>query len=150
MIITIGINQIPECQDTNDLGTLLSSKDHQTFKHLLKYVDVCNNMQYYRNGFKKHAKSPCIPFFPLILKDVTFHTDGNPTFLDQNKLVNFTKFRSLAQLTHSVLSYTLEHYHFAGDLEYFPFFPSSSLEKSAGPLDQVAEKIESRIRECTL
>ncbi|KAI8881072.1 ras GEF [Backusella circina FSU 941] len=157
MIITIGINQIPEIQDTSNLESILPSKEYQTFKHLLKYLDVCNNMQYYRTAFKKNTKTPCVPFFPLILKDFTFLVDGNPTFLlqqqDNNtKSVNFSKFRSMIQLTHTVLNYTAENYYFAADLEYFPFFPlssSSSLEKSAGPLDQVADMIESRIRNCT-
>ena len=111
-------------------------------------------MGYYRNAFKKSAKAPCIPFFPIILKDLTFLMDGNAT-KKSDGLINFTKFRVLVQSIHTILNYTTENYYFASELDHFPFFPNTSCEASSSLslplsfslLDQVASIMESQINQ---
>lgn len=137
-------------------SSLLPNRDILTFKSLLKYLNVCNNMSYYRNAFKKSAKAPCIPFFPIILKDLTFLMDGNAT-KKSDGLINFTKFRVLVQSIHTILNYTMENYYFASELDHFPFFPnassstslssSSSVPSSCSLLDQVASILETQINQ---
>jgi hypothetical protein len=111
-------------------------------------------MSYYRQAFKKAAKAPCIPFFPIVLKDLTFLMDGNAT-INVDGLVNFTKFRILVQSIHNVLNYTIENYYFASELEYFPFFPqqpvySPQLHSNGNTLDQVAATLEAQIQSCSI
>ncbi|KAI8085828.1 ras guanine nucleotide exchange factor domain-containing protein [Gilbertella persicaria] len=103
MVITMGLTQLEEFNIV-------------TFKNLFKYLNVCNNMSYYRHAFRKAAKSPCIPFFPIVLKDLTFFIEGNAT-KKPDGLINFLKFRVLSQLIHDILSYTMEDYHFVSSLD---------------------------------
>ncbi|GAN01562.1 hypothetical protein MAM1_0009d00995 [Mucor ambiguus] len=177
MVITMGLTQLQEfkgggCSSSGGNGSngtfggteeswqsssLLPNRDIITFKSLLKYLNVCNNMSYYRNAFKKSAKAPCIPFFPIILKDLTFLMDGNAT-KKSDGLINFTKFRVLVQSIHAILNYTTENYYFASELDHFPFFPNtsssnsslssaSSLPSSSSMLDQVASIMEAQINQ---
>ncbi|KAK4509268.1 uncharacterized protein ATC70_007618 [Mucor velutinosus] len=177
MVITMGLTQLQEFKGGGSGGnggssssgthggteeswqpsSLLPNRDIITFKSLLKYLNVCNNMSYYRNAFKKSAKAPCIPFFPIILKDLTFLMDGNAT-KKSDGLINFTKFRVLVQSIHTILNYTMENYYFASELDHFPFFPNtssssaslssaSSLPLSSPLLDQVASIMETQINQ---
>ncbi|KAI8076161.1 ras guanine nucleotide exchange factor domain-containing protein [Thamnidium elegans] len=152
MVLTMGLTQLQEFRDNSwQQVSLLSSRDITTLKQLLKYLNVCNNMSYYRTSFKKASKAPCIPFFPIVLKDLTFLMDGNAT-INMDGLVNFTKFRILVQSIHNVLNYTIENYYFASELEYFPFFPNQPMipiEKQSH-LDQVAATLESQIKDCSV
>lgn len=143
-------------EDSWQSSSLLPNRDILTFKSLLKYLNVCNNMGYYRSAFKKSAKAPCIPFFPIILKDLTFLMDGNAT-KKSDGLINFTKFRVLVQSIHTILNYTTENYYFASELDHFPFFPNTNCEASSSSslslpssfslLDQVASIMESQINQ---
>ncbi|CEP18049.1 hypothetical protein [Parasitella parasitica] len=179
MVITMGLTQLQElkggsCSNSSsggsgnngngsgtnggaDDGRQLPNRDILTFKSLLKYLNVCNNMSYYRTAFKKSAKAPCIPFFPIVLKDLTFLIDGNPT-KKPDGLINFTKFRILVQSIHTILNYTAENYDFASELDHFPFFPNAptlspsspsyfSLSTSCSMLDQVASIMETQINQ---
>jgi hypothetical protein len=150
----MGLTQLPEFRGKTEQNwqqaSLLPNRDIATFKNLLKYLNVCNNMSYYRSAFKKSAKAPCIPFFPIVLKDLTFLMDGNPT-IKSDGLVNFTKFRILVQSIHNILNYTMENYYFAAELEYFLFFSPHYQEPeytdSSSALDQVAYVLEAHINQ---
>ncbi|KAF7724545.1 hypothetical protein EC973_000922 [Apophysomyces ossiformis] len=146
MVITMGLlaQPVQKLQDWQGLST----RDLTTFQTLQNYLDVTNNMSVYRQALVK-AKAPTIPFFPMVLKDLTFYIDGNPT-LTSTRLINFSKFRTLSKFIDNVLNYTSENYWFAGDLEYLPFFPgvfrSVFDDHNDAPLDQVADAIETRIQ----
>ncbi|KAI8065201.1 ras guanine nucleotide exchange factor domain-containing protein [Gongronella butleri] len=49
---------------------------HEDVASLMRLLDVSNNMYAYR-GALAQAKAPLVPFFPLLLKDLTFIMDGN-------------------------------------------------------------------------
>lgn len=155
MVITMGLTQLQEFRDNSwQQVSLLPNKDIMTLKQLLKYLNVCNNMSYYRQAFKKAAKAPCIPFFPIVLKDLTFLMDGNAT-INVGGLINFTKFRILVQSVHNVLNFTIENYYFASELEYFPFFPqqpsySPPLQTNGNTLNQVGATLEAQIQNCSI
>lgn len=133
-------------QKLEDTWQALSSKDMSTFQMLQKNLDVSNNMGAYRQAFASKAKAPAIPFFPLVLKDLTFYMDGNPTAVCETDMINFSKFRSLTKFVQSVLRNTDENYWFASDLDHLPFFPGHDNPHAAGPLDGVADVIENRLR----
>lgn len=152
MIITMGLTQVPEFRGKTEQSwqqsSLLPNRDIAAFKNLLKYLNVCNNMSYYRSAFKKSAKAPCIPFFPIVLKDLTFLTDGNAT-IKPDGLVNFTKFRMLVQSIHTVLNHTVENYSFTAEMESFLFFSPQHHEthevNGTSALDQIASVLEVHI-----
>ncbi|KAI9027336.1 ras guanine nucleotide exchange factor domain-containing protein [Phycomyces nitens] len=148
MVLTMGLLN-GAVQRLEDVWQSLPHRDTHTFEILQKNLDVCNNMAVYRNALQK-AKAPAIPFFPLVLKDVTFFMDGNATMMPEpsSGLINFGKFRSLVQFLDCTVKYTSENYYFAGDLEHLPFFPGVTLHRSTqgAPLDWVAEVVERRIQ----
>ncbi|KAI9498632.1 ras guanine nucleotide exchange factor domain-containing protein [Zychaea mexicana] len=166
MIIIMGL-QCPTIQRLENTWQALSSRDMSAFDALQKYVDVTNNMGYYRQALAT-AKAPVVPFFPLILKDLTFFMDGNPTMTTpaplpeqqqqqqpSPKLINFDKFRVLTHFVNTLMRYTTENYWFASDLEHCPFLPhisitrpccSSHIPADVPVLDRVAELVEIKIR----
>jgi hypothetical protein len=120
----------------------MPSRDLATMKSLEKLLDVSGNMRPYRTAFSS-AKAPAIPFFPIVLKDLTFFVEGNKTYLEDSltgatssysmkdarrqspnelSLINFAKFRTVTRFVTSMLALTSENYPFAGLLETTPFF----------------------------
>ncbi|ORY99422.1 ras guanine nucleotide exchange factor domain-containing protein [Syncephalastrum racemosum] len=145
MVITMSLASAT-LQKLQDTWQALSNKDMSTFQMLQKNLDVSNNMGAYRQAFASKAKAPAIPFFPLVLKDLTFYMDGNPTAVSETDMINFSKFRSMTKCVQSVLRNTDENYWFASDLDHLPFFPGSQDNPhAAGPLDGVADVIENRL-----
>ncbi|KAG0372297.1 hypothetical protein BGX24_000440, partial [Mortierella sp. AD032] len=59
---------------------LVSSRDMETLKGLEALMDPSSNMRCYRQAIAK-AEAPTIPFLPILLKDITFILDGNPTMI---------------------------------------------------------------------
>ena len=146
--------QCPVIQRMENTWHALPSRDISAFNALQKYLDVTNNMGFYRQSLAS-AKAPVVPFFPLILKDLTFFMDGNPTlstpppFTSQQqrleslsrtqpsypKLINFDKFRVLTQFVNTLMNYTTVNYWFASDLEHCPFLPHISV---TGPIPSLS------------
>ncbi|KAI8990125.1 ras guanine nucleotide exchange factor domain-containing protein [Pilobolus umbonatus] len=142
MVIIMGLTSLSNLIETWDS---LSNRDMNTFDSLSKLLDVSLNMRYYRQKIKS-AKSPCIPFLPVVLKDFTFYNE-NPTYLlSHPDLINFAKFRSVYQFILQTKSLTEEEYWFASELIHFPFMPipmpSSSIMNS---FNQMADWIECRL-----
>ncbi|KAI9310641.1 ras guanine nucleotide exchange factor domain-containing protein [Dichotomocladium elegans] len=154
MVITMAL----ECSTIQRLDHIwqnLSSRDIQSFQQLKRYMDVSNNMHHYRRAFDQAVgtSSAVMPFFPLVLKDLTFFMDGNPTVLPhQPPLINFDKCRELTRFLSRLANYASVDYWFASDLDHFPFLPHVSPTRPPrcqpptrfAPLDRVAELIESK------
>ncbi|CAO3581683.1 unnamed protein product [Absidia cylindrospora] len=84
---------------------------------------------------------PTLLFFPVVLKDLAFLMDGNSNTYgqqqcnnvnnsgntyddDDDTLINFAKFSSLAQYVTKVVQSTMGNYWFAMELGHFPFLPA--------------------------
>ncbi|KAG0025623.1 hypothetical protein BGZ82_009919 [Podila clonocystis] len=59
---------------------LVSARDLETLKDLEQLLDISGNMRCYRQAIAE-ATAPAIPFLPILLKDITFILDGNPTMI---------------------------------------------------------------------
>ncbi|KAG0330845.1 hypothetical protein BG000_011408 [Podila horticola] len=59
---------------------LVSAKDMETLTELEQLLDISGNMRCYRQAIAE-ATAPAIPFLPILLKDITFILDGNPTMI---------------------------------------------------------------------
>ncbi|KAG0055799.1 hypothetical protein BGZ83_007379 [Gryganskiella cystojenkinii] len=55
-------------------------KDKEILSELEKLLDPSSNMRHYRQAIAA-ASAPAIPFLPILLKDITFILDGNPTMI---------------------------------------------------------------------
>ncbi|KAI9364478.1 ras guanine nucleotide exchange factor domain-containing protein [Zopfochytrium polystomum] len=55
----------------------MNAKDLSVLQSLEKYLDPSGNMRSYRRAYAA-ARPPSIPFFPVVMKDITFLNDGNP------------------------------------------------------------------------
>ncbi|KAM6925442.1 rap guanine nucleotide exchange factor 3 isoform 2-T2 [Xenentodon cancila] len=72
----------------------IPSKTKRIYCAYERLMDPSRNHRAYRLAVAK-LSPPYIPFMPLLLKDMTFIHEGNPTYVD--KLVNFEKMRMLAK-----------------------------------------------------
>ncbi|KAG0340499.1 hypothetical protein BG004_006385 [Podila humilis] len=79
---------------------LVSSKDMETLKELEELLDISGNMRCYRQAIAE-ASAPAIPFLPILLKDITFILDGNPTMIPSKVVAPST-----TTTTHSTSSTT--------------------------------------------
>ncbi|KAF9354030.1 hypothetical protein BGX26_008204 [Mortierella sp. AD094] len=68
---------------------MVSSTDMETLRQLEKLFDFSGNMRYYRQIIGE-AQAPLIPFLPILLKDITFILDGNPTMTTSKSYVDQT------------------------------------------------------------
>lgn len=149
-------------QRLHSTWAMLSSRDLTAFQTLQQYVDVSNNMGRYRQALAD-AQAPAVPFFPLVLKDLVFHMDGNSTILDHQQeghaemepLINFGKFRAVTRMIATLTQLTSQDYWFAADLDHCPFLPNAPITRPpqchptsthVPPLDRVAELVEIKLR----
>ncbi|KAJ3088186.1 hypothetical protein HK102_009360, partial [Quaeritorhiza haematococci] len=120
-----------ECQNYNSAMALLSglnttpvSRLKKTFaalssRAMATYQDLENKLSY-RGNYKTYreiehlAKPPLLPFFGLIIKDLTFLNDGNQKIL-QNGLINFEKQRLIFNVINSIREYQRHKFPFAVD-----------------------------------
>ncbi|GJJ69597.1 hypothetical protein EMPS_01944 [Entomortierella parvispora] len=75
---------------------LVSLRDKETLKGLEMLLDPSSNMRHYRQAIAE-ATAPTIPFLPILLKDITFILDGNPTMIASQASVNSTPSPSAAR-----------------------------------------------------
>ncbi|UYV83701.1 RAPGEF2 [Cordylochernes scorpioides] len=75
------------------------TKHRSKLKELEKVTDPTRNMQYYRNLISK-SKSPLIPSFPMIKKDLTFIHVSNKTRIKGK--INFYKLREVSKIIHQL------------------------------------------------
>ncbi|CAK6963757.1 rap guanine nucleotide exchange factor 3 isoform X1 [Scomber scombrus] len=72
----------------------IPSKTKRIYCAYERLMDPSRNHRSYRLAVAK-LSPPYIPFMPLLLKDMTFIHEGNPSYVD--KLVNFEKMRMIAK-----------------------------------------------------
>lgn len=152
MVITMGLSSAPKLKETWES---LSNRDTNTFESLQKLLDVSLNMRYYRQKIQL-AKSPAVPFLPVVLKDQTFFKENSTFSVNHPNLINFSKFRSIRQFIEKTKTFTNEPYWYANDLTLYPFFPATTTDTSTahvGPLDSIGDWLENRlnkVEECYL
>ncbi|KAL6604932.1 ras guanine nucleotide exchange factor domain-containing protein [Neocallimastix sp. 'constans'] len=86
---------------------LLQTKHKDTLEYCQNQISHTKNYQKYRHILKTCEK-PCIPFFGIILKDITFTEDGNSKYRKEN-LVNISKFHNMATIIEDYNSFKVPY-----------------------------------------
>ncbi|CAO3575160.1 unnamed protein product [Mortierella alpina] len=182
MFIVSALSSTP-VQRLTSTWKLVAARDMDTLHDLETLLDPSGNMRHYRQAIAG-AEAPTIPFLPILLKDITFILDGNPTMIASRmnvsdgpgsadshqpasggmdsragagaeagksmetktmdhgptggQLVNFDKFRRLAQYVEDVVDMARSNYSFDHQLLHQArvFHPSgSSSYVHGGPND---------------
>ena len=92
---------------------MLPNKLKNTWNKLLELTSIENNNRNYRRALDEAVCGPRIPNLGVIMKDLTFSSDGNADFIDENEeLINFQKLRTFEQIIERIQHYQREPYNF--------------------------------------
>ena len=99
------------CQLTCIGRQALSVKNWRSFSKIEALLAMDNNYRQLREEIKQ-ASLPIIPFVAVLLHDLTFIEDGNPSRLESG-LINFVKHAMVADVVGSIVRYQSLGYHLA-------------------------------------
>jgi len=83
---------------------LLTPKSWETYDRLKKLWGAEGNWAALRETLRK-VTPPCIPYLGFFLTDMTFINDGNPDCIPGTRLVNFSKWRTVAGVLKEVMRF---------------------------------------------
>ena len=133
--------QCKECKNFNSLFAILSGlghravsrlrgswdrlpgKYHRLYKDLESLMDPSRNMSKYRNLIHDTAmQPPCIPFYPVVAKDLRFAYDGNEE--SSKDLINFETLRMISRFIRDLQNMCSTPYDQVSYLGFHQFFPT--------------------------
>ncbi|EGG25247.1 Ras guanine nucleotide exchange factor [Cavenderia fasciculata] len=91
---------------------ILPKTSQKTLQDLERLMENEENFKNYRTELKT-ITTPCIPFFGLILSDLTFIQEGNPDYIgtdDSNWTLNLTKLKMVYNCIKQIQLYQKNHY----------------------------------------
>ncbi|KNC54644.1 uncharacterized protein AMSG_01497 [Thecamonas trahens ATCC 50062] len=112
MAVISGLN-LASVQRLKKTWAGLPSKSLATLHQLEAVMSPKSNYAHYRDLLSD--TSPAVPFFGLLLKDLTFLDDGNPKRIDGTALVNFDKWRTIATAILSICKFQDSEFDFVAD-----------------------------------
>lgn len=83
---------------------LLTPKAQETYDQLKKLWGAEGNWATLRETLRR-VVPPCIPYLGFFLTDVTFINEGNPDFIPGTRLINFSKWRTVAAVMKEVMRF---------------------------------------------
>ena len=127
-----GVLAITSALNSSAVHRLVSSKD-KLESHLLKALEdatslVADHCKEYLDKLRS-INPPCVPFFGKYQTNIFFLEEGNPNFLHNSDLINFSKRRKVAEIISEIQQYQNQPYclspypklrQFLEDLEPFP------------------------------
>ena len=108
----------------------LSSKILGTLHQLEEVMSPKSNYQNYRTLL---SEKPAVPFFGLLLKDLTFLDDGNPKRIEGTALINYDKWRTISRAILEICSFQDSVFDFEAEGECTEYL-SSCLVLEDSPL----------------
>lgn len=96
----------------NSTWVLVSRKDLDILSEINQIIQPTRNYSRYRDLLNK-TTPPCVPFFGLYTKDLTFIEDGNPDLLfSDSRLINFAKRSLTADVLYEIRRFQYVPYNF--------------------------------------
>ena len=94
-----------------------------------------------------HSKDlPIVPYLGVFLRDLTFIEVGNPTYLnEENKMVNYEKFRMIAAVFKEFHRYQEEKYDFVEDRQLQTAFRYAIEPMNEDQLFDLSVQLEPRV-----
>lgn len=96
----------------NATWALVGRKDLDVLSEINQIIQPTRNYTRYRDLLNR-TTPPCVPFFGLYTKDLTFIEDGNPDFLySDSRLINFAKRSLTADVLYEIRRFQYVPYNF--------------------------------------
>jgi len=136
-----GVLAITSALNSSAVHRLVSSKD-KLDTHLLKALEdatslVADHFKQYLDKLRS-INPPCVPFFGQYQTNILFLEEGNPDFLHNSELINFSKRRKVAEIISEIQQYQNQPYclspypklrQFLEDLDPFPGWNEKEVTK---------------------
>ncbi|KAK4687519.1 son of sevenless, partial [Tremellales sp. Uapishka_1] len=121
----------------------LSTKYKLTMERLNEVIVHTKNHQNYRNRLRD-VSGPCLPFMGLVLSDITFTADGNPSkrpsvLAPGLDLINFDKYCKLAKIALDFKRFQIP-FNFVELVDVQAFLHRVLTERGSGSLDALYRK----------
>jgi hypothetical protein len=117
----------------------LPQKSKQQYEELEKACSPSKNMKAYRDLLAE-KKPPILPFLPILMKDLTFMQDGNPSMYKH--MVNFDKLRTMANRVREITNLADKPYQYDINPVIFNFLEKPQVTRDLAKLKEESLKCE--------
>lgn len=113
MEIIVGLN-LAAVQRLEKTWLSVPPKYMQMFNSMMALTSSSQNYKSYREHVAS-IQGPSIPYIGVYLRDLTFVEDGNETFLNSTKIVNYEKMRMLSTILNELTTLQTQNYNIQQD-----------------------------------